>query len=467
MTTKAYILEAFKQFDDILEEEEMGREEVPIYDFNSENMHNFLDTVGEDDTVDIIDLEAEAEEDLKQSYVGKVILDCNVCHSNIFINKDEVVVDETGSANFDLECPYCMSNEGYTIIGQVEPYAEYEEESDEEEPIDVEDTEEIDLGESFRRRSRRAKVRESLYEVAPDLKRDPIIEFENGDYFYVDYIDGKLVAGGATNTGIIPEYEIDYDEDDSFDGNLSRLYDTIIESNPELLGENYRIKGRRKLREAIQDVTINTDDETMTMTTKEDGGVVVETSPVDNFVEEDIPEEDSFESQDEVIAPLKDEDEDEIELASEVEQLSDEEIDELETPDEDIDSEDEVEISDFDEESFDELGESYLRRHYDNVEGFKTVNAKVFNDSLIIEGVIRFNSGNSKGTKFVFEGTKATKGGVMFEGYNQQISRGKKTFKMTCALNNGTVTPKKLSYNYTTKNELNESVRVNGTCRVK
>ena len=467
MTTKAYILEAFKQFDDILEEEEMGREEVPIYDFNSENMHNFLDVVGEDDTVDIIDLEAEAEEDLKQSYVGKVILDCNVCHSNIFINKEEVVVDETGSANIDLECPYCMSNEGYTIIGQVEPYGEYEEESEDEEELDiddeeVEDTEDIDLGESFKRRRR---MRESLAEVAPDLDSEPILQFENGDYFYVDYLDGKLVAGSATNTGIIPEYEIEYDEDDSFDGNLSRLYDTIVESNPELLGESIK---RRPVREAIQDVTINTDDETMTMTTKEDGGVVVETSPIDNFVEDDIPvEESDFESQDEVIAPLKDEDEDEIELASEVEQLSDEEIDELEKPDEEGDFEDEVEISDFDEESFDELGESYLRKHYDNVEGFKTVNAKVLNDSLIIEGVIRFTSGNSKGTKFVFEGTKATSGGVMFEGYNQQISRGKKTFKMTCSLNKGVVTPKKLSYNYTTKNELNESVRVNGTCRIK
>ena len=105
MSRNAYILEAFKQFNSLVEEDEsIEREEIPMYDVDSEHMHDFLDAVGDDTAdVDVIDLEAEAEEDLKQSYVGKVILDCNVCHSNIFVNKEDVIVNEDGICIIDLD----------------------------------------------------------------------------------------------------------------------------------------------------------------------------------------------------------------------------------------------------------------------------------------------------------------------------------------------------------------------------
>lgn len=403
MSRNAYILEAFKQFNSLVEEDEsIEREEIPMYDVDSEHMHDFLDVVGDDTAdVDVIDLEAEAEEDLKQSYVGKVILDCNVCHSNIFVNKDDVIVNEDGSANVDLECPYCMSNEGYTIIGQVEPYSEEtEEEIDiEEEPGEFDEVEEIDLGESLKRqRRRRRTVRENLH------------------------------------------------------------------------------RRNKPLRESIENVSIDTEDETMTMTTKEDGGIMIETSPRESFTESDDFDfsEEEFEEEptdlepgDEIIAPISNEDEDEIELNSEVDALSDEDVDALSEPDDMSEYEDEIDVDEFDEESFDQLGESYLKRHYDNVAGFKTINAKVVNESLVIDGLIKFNSGNVKGTTFVFEATDTKGKSILFEGYNKQISRGKKTFKMSCILEHGTIVPNRMAYNYMTKNELNESVRVNGTCRVK
>lgn len=411
MSRNAYIVEAFKQFNSLMEEEDtekISREELPIYDANTENMSSFLDMVGDDDDidVDVIDLEAEAEEDLKQSYVGKVILDCNVCHSNIFVNKDEVIVDSEGNANVDLECPYCMSTDGYTIIGQVEPYSEETEEEidiEEEEPGEFDEVEEIDLGESLKRQRR----------MRENIKR-----------------------------------------------------------------HNAR---RAKIRESIENVSIDTEDETMTMTTKEDGGIMIETSPRDSFEDGDFSDEEvtfdemedfgdgEFESSDEVIAPITDEDESEIELNSEVDALSDEDVDELSEPDDmgEFDDVDEIDVDEFDEDSFDALGESYLKKHYDNVEGFRTTNAKVFENSLIIEGVIRFTSGSSKGTSFIFEATNTKKRNVLFEGYNKQISRGKKTFKLNCSVQKGKIIPRSMSYNYTTKNELNESVRVNGTCKVK
>ena len=62
--------------------------------------------------------------------------------------------------------------------------------------------------------------------------RSNILSLPNGDYVYVDYNPetNELIAGGATNSGIIPDYSIEYDVDFSLDENLQALYDKIIES---------------------------------------------------------------------------------------------------------------------------------------------------------------------------------------------------------------------------------------------
>jgi len=51
-----------------------------------QELKDFLDKDKTIDTLTIIDDEAETEDDIKDSYIGKVILDCNVCHSLIYKN---------------------------------------------------------------------------------------------------------------------------------------------------------------------------------------------------------------------------------------------------------------------------------------------------------------------------------------------------------------------------------------------
>ena len=478
MSRNAYITEAFKQFNTLMEEDEeiITSEEMPIYDIDSEKMHDFLDTAGED-VEDIIDLEAEVEEDLKQSYVGKVILDCNVCHSNIFIDKDEITVDEEGNANIDLECPYCMSNEGYTIIGQVEPYSEEEpeEEIEVEDELDIEEPEEEIEVEEDEEEVFEESLNESCDKEEIDECGDPEIMEESLKFDFDKDETGPFVSILMNKSG---KKFIDKFTDSStlptvYDENGDEYY--LIDNKMPCYNKVKKVLSgiNESLKEDIQDVSITTDEETMTMTTKEDGGVEIETTPVETaeeeFIEDEVIEEpeEEIETGEEVIAPLEDGVEDEIELHSEIDALDADEIEALENEEpEDMEDMDEIEVEDFDEESFNELGESYLKEQYDNVTGFKTVNAKVFDGSLIVEGIIRFASGNAKGTSFVFEATKARKNGILFEGYNKQISRGKKTFKLDCDLIEGCIKPVKMSYNYMTKNELNESVRVNGTCKV-
>ena len=44
--------------------------------------------------IDIIDPDANNEDELSDSYVGKVVLDCSVCHSKIYKDPSEIVIDE-------------------------------------------------------------------------------------------------------------------------------------------------------------------------------------------------------------------------------------------------------------------------------------------------------------------------------------------------------------------------------------
>lgn len=79
------------------------------------------------------------------------------------------------------------------------------------------------------------KLKES--EIEDVLKKNNTIAFDNGVVLGVEYEDGKLYAGSITNTGIMREYEIDYDTESSVDSNLQALYDTVIEEHPEYLDE--------------------------------------------------------------------------------------------------------------------------------------------------------------------------------------------------------------------------------------
>lgn len=102
----------------------------------------------DDETVEkIVDASAEAVEDLKKSYIGSMILRCPTCHTMIYKDAEDLVVDDDASTedaviyNTDDECPHCGAKDGYELIGQVasvdadgEPQ-DAPEDSGEEEPI--------------------------------------------------------------------------------------------------------------------------------------------------------------------------------------------------------------------------------------------------------------------------------------------------------------------------------------------
>ena len=59
-----------------------------------------------------------------------------------------------------------------------------------------------------------------------------ILTFPSGDYLYVGFDNGILYAGSMTNTGILRQYEFEYEFDDSVDKNIQDVYEYVLEKNP-------------------------------------------------------------------------------------------------------------------------------------------------------------------------------------------------------------------------------------------
>lgn len=213
------------------------------------------------------------------------------------------------------------------------------------------------------------------------------------------------------------------------------------------------------LFEGFNDVSLTTDDQHMQMTSEENGKVTVTTEPI----EQDFS---TYEG-DEMIAPVDADLEAEIDAEQEPEDFGDEEgFGDEEEFIADENGETEVDMEDFDEESFDEVTESYLREVYSNVKNFKTTGVSRSGRILTVEGVITFKSGKSKNTSFLFEAVGITKRGkIRLVGMNESITRGKKPYTMIGQVKNKKLMVESFNYNYRQKDMEGRSVRLYNTCK--
>lgn len=328
-----YLSEAFKKLDFLTEED------FSLYNTDSiDDMGQLLADPGTP-SQDVIDPEAETEDELQDTYIGKVILHCPVCNSMVYKNLEDIVKDDVEElVNVGEECPYCYTSEGFKVIGIVSPFEE-----------------------------------------------------------------GK-------------------DEED----NSETTEETEVE---------------KSVNEEFEKVEVATEDQKVTLDADDDGKLTIEAEPVKDTEEEA-----------EVLAPVP------TEVADTIE-----ETDESPWPEGEVD----YDVEDFDEDSFDELGESYLKSVYENVSSYKTTDVSSQGNTLVVEGLIKFNSGKIKPTKFVFEAKTATKNNKLrFIGENKNITRGRKAFTLTGTLNeNKSFITERFNYNYMTKNESGKSTRIYGTLK--
>lgn len=338
-----YLSEAFKKLDFLTEED------FSLYNTDSiDDMGQLLADPGTP-AQDVIDPEAETEDELQDTYIGKVILHCPVCNSMVYKKLEDIVKDDVEElVNVGEECPYCYTSEGFKVIGIVIPFEEGKDEEDEKE----------------------------------DEKEDSSEEEK------------------------VPEEHVD-----------------------------------EELTEEFETVEVATEDQKVTLDADDDGKLTIEAEPVKDTEEA------------EVLAPVPTEVADTIEETEGGEEPADDEVD--------------YDVEDFDSDSFDELGEAYLKAVYENVSSYKTTDVSSQGNTLVVEGLIKFNSGKMKPTKFVFEAKTATKNNKLrFIGENKNITRGRKAFTLTGTLNeNKSFITERFNYNYMTKNESGKSTRIYGTLK--
>lgn len=592
---KEYLSEAFRQLE-LLNEEDFNLSTTA----DNSDLKDFLDN---DDmsvmSLDVIDPEAETEEDLEDSYTGKVILDCCVCHSKLYKDKEEVQIDEEQDlANVGEECPFCYSNDGFKVIGEVAPYGETEEETE------IEDEEHEDMDEGFRTELIPNNGRKSFYgkAVVDTLDDGSQVLYSYNTPIIKKYPNGelkRLYDGWSATTGRHIKAFCGLDkkgflnlEYEKFDESLktrknrklkesygnSNYYD-IVDSLAEYASEYLEEEPNRDVYECVDEVINSSfiyyddqwtvlrylgenpleyftdnmweefyndiisrvevpEDDDETNESLKTGNLKEEVSDEayeiasyidnaftnknsvslsefnevfekakskilsDNFEDDDLDSEvrgilsymgweTDFESGDLIKESLKsrknkvsesiqeieiETNTDKIKIESEPKEESGEDVlapVSTETENEIMSNgEDEVDIpiDDFDEETFDELGESFLKGTYENVKGYKTESVKEQDgNKLVVEGLITFNSGKVKKTSFIFEAKDITKSGkVRFIGENCQLSRGKKSFTVAGKVQEGKFISESLNYNYRAKDaNTGKSTRMYGTVRTK
>ena len=441
-----FMFDAFKALDS-LNEDTFKVDDEGIEEFSEfERMHDI------DDSIEIIDMQAEDEEELEDSYIGKVILACNVCDSKVFEDKDNVIIDEEtpDSANTDTECPYCHTVDGFKIIGEIGEFHKHDDKEEarkrwERKKNDARSKRDYrmkhDLEESLEGNEKLQEASNKWLRAIQNWIKNPeaakiIYEWYKNEEAFEDFDNSK-------------EF-IEFAEDDIYE-----MLDAAEETEDKKIVMHALGIEDETLEEDFKGASITTDTEKMEMFSDENGKVTITTEPINST------EEKSFEDGEEVIVPVSDETEAEIESNSEEE--AEEKIVEESLKDE-ID----VDFDDIDEESFDELAESYLKTIYSNVESYKTTNASATADKFMLEGLITFASGSVKNTNFVFAPKAATKSGkLQFIGENLQITKNRNAFKFNASISDKKLLGESLTYNYSTKDSAGKVRKLYGTIKRK
>lgn len=511
-------------------------------------LDSFMKSDVENDVVDVIDPEADDDQDLSKSYVGKVIINCNICHSHIFKDKTDIKVDEENdTVNIDEQCPYCGETSGFAVIGEIKEFPITEDDAPvEEAPVEdapVQDDESsnaeetTELAESVAvldKPETKYDISQKPGSIAYALKNhaEEINAYsynENAlksfvvDILLSDEVDDAVAASSAidiinrcrgsklwstlatymTGDKVInsrKRYREDFASEDyeSVESYLDAVYrgemfvdlekietdidtlnctfklEDIIAAAPRsgfklvnvgsttpyyiLVHKSADLERIKKefadnsLTEDVNNIEVETDESTINIEPKEDNGVIITTTPKVNDEVADVDsiddtvssetEETAFEN--EVIAPLSAETQDEIINGDD--------------PDSEVESEVDVPVDEIDEESVDEIAESFLKETYNNVKSFKTTNVYSSDKTLVVEGLITFASGKKTKTGFIFESATMTpEGKVTFVGKNPHFSASN-GFHLEGKVSNKKLVVENLSYSYTDKHS-NKTVR--------
>lgn len=135
----------------------------------------------------IVDLDAETEEDILPSYVGKTIVQCPQCMTLFYRNPEDVIRSEEDETivNVGEACPNCSHDAGFTIIGKVAADDEADEGAAEEVPTAEEPVDNAEASEET---------------AAPETEAEDIESSEDTDLAPIDIPDADENTAEVTET---------------------------------------------------------------------------------------------------------------------------------------------------------------------------------------------------------------------------------------------------------------------------
>lgn len=155
----SYLNEAFKELDELEDDVDLQSEE---------DVKKAMDFIkGDIDNTDhlemVVDIDAETEDDLQDSYVGEILLMCPACHTLHYAHEEDIVTseDEPDFVNVGEPCPHCKQENGFEIKGKVAEYVPEGEEPKEEENDDFDEMD-IDTIEDEETEEEKAQFEESF-----------------------------------------------------------------------------------------------------------------------------------------------------------------------------------------------------------------------------------------------------------------------------------------------------------------
>ena len=126
-----YLKEAFQSLD-LIEDKYLKEETFQLgKEKDIEELEDMIDyNENGPDIEEVVDLDADSIEEVKDSYVGDIVIQCPNCTHMYYKTEDEIKLEPKSEESDSLicnvgeECYYCGSESGYDVIGRVAPYEE-------------------------------------------------------------------------------------------------------------------------------------------------------------------------------------------------------------------------------------------------------------------------------------------------------------------------------------------------------
>jgi hypothetical protein len=191
----------------------------------------------------IVDLDAETEEDLLPSYVGKLIIQCPQCMTLFYKKEEDIEKSEENPevVNLNEPCQHCGNSSGYTLIGKVDQVGE--EEASQYDVEDFEDELNLDFDEPAEEEEVEIPAEETeevAAEEEEEIDLEPIEDTEEDEEVKESLTEAAEEAEEASEEEVIEEILTSVEEVKEIAAEAGEAVAEVVKEEPEVESEEIK-----------------------------------------------------------------------------------------------------------------------------------------------------------------------------------------------------------------------------------